>query len=204
MTAGIAANLGMAPTREAFAAASIEETGGRAERRLAKHERWRRPGLALPALRYRPASVRPVARRRPPAGDADRADRSWCRRRRAGTRGQHLAGIQHRRQQERRRPRSDRAAGRPGRPGPAAGLPPAITYRRGVEHLPGTSFAGLRRASAGCSAPGTAWTCRFAFDLLDAQGVATVADHDPPQGLADRGVQDDPLRDVRGIWAGVI
>jgi para-nitrobenzyl esterase len=44
----------------------------------------------------------------------------------------------------------------------------------------------------------------FVFDLLDAEGVATVADHDPPQGLADRGVQDDPLRDVRGIWAGVI
>src|SRR5580700_8111083 len=44
----------------------------------------------------------------------------------------------------------------------------------------------------------------FVFDLLDAEGVATVADHDPPPGLADRGVQDDPLRDVRGIWAGVI
>jgi hypothetical protein len=202
MTAGIAANLGMAPTREAFAAASIEELVA-AQTRLASMSDG---GGPVSLSRRFATGLLPIG----PSPDGGLLPATPIERIAAGA-GAAVPVLAGNTSQEFNIAASRSAGDLDQTVLPdalaALGLPPAAAR----DHVPqgsraptGTSFAGLRRASAGCSAPGTAWTCRFAFDLLDAQGVATVADHDPPQGLADRGVQDDPLRDVRGIWAGVI
>jgi para-nitrobenzyl esterase len=231
MTAGIAANLGMAPTREAFAAASTEELVA-ARTRLASMSDG---GGPVSLSRRFATGLLPFG----PSPDGDLLPATPIERIAAGA-GAAVPVLAGNTSQEFNITAS-RSAGDLDQTVllDALGLPPAAA----PDHVPQGSGlsapallgqaltdrtfripivrAGEARFGAAAStypyefrwpAPGPggllgAGHCvdlPFVFDLLDAEGVATVADHDPPQGLADRGVQDDPLRDVRGIWAGVI
>lgn len=194
MTAGIAANLGMAPTREAFAAASTEELVA-ARTRLASMSDG---GGPVSLSRRFATGLLPFG----PSPDGDLLPATPIERIAAGA-GAAVPVLAGNTSQEFNIAAS-RSAGDLDQtvlldtlaaPGPAAGCRPrsrtageSSTYRYEFRWLGAGHCVDLP----------------FVFDLLDAEGVATVADHDPPQGLADRGVQDDPLRDVRGIWAGVI
>jgi para-nitrobenzyl esterase len=194
MTAGIAANLGMAPTREAFAAASTEELVA-AQTRLASMSDG---GGPVSLARRFATGLLPFG----PSPDGDLLPATPIERIAAGA-GAAVPVLAGNTSQEFNIAAS-RSAGDLDQtvlldtlaaPGPAAGCRP----RSRTAGESSTYLYEFRWLGAGHCVD-----LPFVFDLLDAEGVATVADHDPPQGLADRGVQDDPLRDVRGIWAGVI
>jgi para-nitrobenzyl esterase len=194
MTAGIAANLGMAPTREAFAAASTEELVA-ARTRLASMSDG---GGPVSLSRRFATGLLPFG----PSPDGDLLPATPIERIAAGA-GAAVPVLAGNTSQEFNIAAS-RSAGDLDQtvlldtlaaPGPAAGCRP----RSRTAGESSTYLYEFRWPGAGHCVD-----LPFVFDLLDAEGVATVADHDPPQGLADRGVQDDPLRDVRGIWAGVI